>query len=94
MITSTKIYFVIAFWLFSRLIRISPFANRLSADSYPSVQRLRCLANYEAMRFSDPIATFSKNLVNRMKETSIKSNGNYIAVHLRFEEVSFFVTCF
>ncbi|KMZ73923.1 Peptide-O-fucosyltransferase [Zostera marina] len=69
-----------------RLIRISPFANRLSADSYPSVQRLRCLANYEAMRFSDPIATFSKNLVNRMKETSIKSNGNYIAVHLRFEE--------
>ncbi|OAY78008.1 Uncharacterized protein ACMD2_25056 [Ananas comosus] len=41
-----------------KLIRISPFANRLSFDAPPAVQRLRCLANFEALRFSNPIATF------------------------------------
>ncbi|XP_077236092.1 O-fucosyltransferase family protein isoform X2 [Tasmannia lanceolata] len=69
-----------------RVIRISPFANRLSFDAPPAVQRLRCLANYEALRFSDPIETFSETLVSRMKEHSVNNNGKYIAVHLRFEE--------
>ncbi|KAL6001519.1 Protein ESMERALDA 1 [Asimina triloba] len=53
------------------IIRISPFANRLSFDAPPAVQRLRCLANYEALR---------------MKERSVNNNAKYIAVHLRFEE--------
>lgn len=69
-----------------RLIRISPFANRLSFDAPPVVQRLRCLANFEALKFSNPIATLSETLVSRMKEKSTASNGKYIAVHLRFEE--------
>uniref|UniRef100_A0A0E0L3E8 O-fucosyltransferase family protein n=1 Tax=Oryza punctata TaxID=4537 RepID=A0A0E0L3E8_ORYPU len=69
-----------------RLIRISPFANRLSFDAPPVVQRLRCLANFEALKFSNPIATLSETLVSRMKEKSMASNGKYIAVHLRFEE--------
>jgi hypothetical protein len=73
-----------------RLIRISPFANRLSFDAPPVVQRLRCLANFEALKFSNPIATLSETLVSRMKEKSTASNGKYIAVHLRFEEVGFF----
>uniref|UniRef100_A0A0D9WHB6 O-fucosyltransferase family protein n=1 Tax=Leersia perrieri TaxID=77586 RepID=A0A0D9WHB6_9ORYZ len=70
-----------------RLIRISPFANRLSFDAPSAVQRLRCLANFEALKFSKPIATLSETLVTRMKEKSMASNGKYIAVHLRFEEV-------
>ncbi|XP_077241092.1 protein ESMERALDA 1-like isoform X2 [Tasmannia lanceolata] len=69
-----------------RLIRISPFANRLSFDAPPAVQHLRCLANYEALRFSEPIETFAETLVSRMKEHSVINNGKYIAVHLRFEE--------
>ncbi|XP_066307393.1 protein ESMERALDA 1-like isoform X1 [Miscanthus floridulus] len=69
-----------------RLIRISPFANRLSFDAPPAVQRLRCLANFEALKFSKPITTISNILVSRMREKSVENNGKYVAVHLRFEE--------
>ncbi|KAJ4972466.1 hypothetical protein NE237_005640 [Protea cynaroides] len=67
------------------VVRISPFANRLSFDAPPVVQRLRCLANYEALKFSNPIATLADDLVARMKERSANNNGKYVAVHLRFE---------
>ncbi|KAL0000212.1 hypothetical protein SO802_019814 [Lithocarpus litseifolius] len=69
-----------------QVIRISPFANRLSIDAPPAVQRLRCLANYEALRFSSPIRTLGESLVARMKERSANNGGKYISVHLRFEE--------
>ncbi|KAH7672742.1 GDP-fucose protein O-fucosyltransferase protein [Dioscorea alata] len=69
-----------------RFIRISPFANRLSLNAPPVVQRLRCLANFEALRFSKSISTLAETLVSRMKERSADSDGRYIAVHLRFEE--------
>ncbi|XP_015895500.1 protein ESMERALDA 1 isoform X1 [Ziziphus jujuba] len=69
-----------------KVIRISPFANRLSFDAPPAVQRLRCLANYEALKFSSPILTLGETLVARMKERSAKYGGKYVSVHLRFEE--------
>ncbi|XWS22839.1 hypothetical protein CRYUN_Cryun29cG0070300 [Craigia yunnanensis] len=69
-----------------KIIRISPFANRLSFDAPPAVQRLRCLANYEALRFSSPILSLGETLVARMKEFSANSGGKYVSVHLRFEE--------
>ncbi|KAJ6890952.1 hypothetical protein NC651_024460 [Populus alba x Populus x berolinensis] len=69
-----------------RVIRISPFANRLSFDVPPAVQRLRCLANYEALRFSNPILTMGETLVARMKERSASHGGKYVSIHLRFEE--------
>ncbi|XP_042501600.1 protein ESMERALDA 1-like isoform X1 [Macadamia integrifolia] len=69
-----------------QVIRISPFANRLSFDVPPAVQRFRCLANYEALQFSNPIATLANSLVAKMKERSANNNGKYVAVHLRFEE--------
>ncbi|CAM8938282.1 hypothetical protein QQ045_013989 [Rhodiola kirilowii] len=69
-----------------KVIRISPFANRLSFDAPPAVQRLRCLANYETLRFSNPILTLGENLVARMKALSANNSGKYISVHLRFEE--------
>lgn len=69
-----------------KVIRISPFANRLSFDAPPAVQRLRCLANYEALRFSNPLLTMGETLVARMKERSSSSSGKYVSVHLRFEE--------
>ncbi|XP_029122618.1 protein ESMERALDA 1 isoform X2 [Elaeis guineensis] len=73
-------------WRDPRFIRISPFANRLSFDAPSTVQRLRCLANFEALRFSNPIATLAEKLISRMKEQSTDNNGRYLAVHLRFEE--------
>uniref|UniRef100_A0A2P2JNR8 O-fucosyltransferase family protein n=2 Tax=Rhizophora mucronata TaxID=61149 RepID=A0A2P2JNR8_RHIMU len=69
-----------------KVIRISPFANRLSFDAPPVVQRLRCLANYEALRFAGPILTLGETLVARMKERSVNYGGKYVSVHLRFEE--------
>ncbi|KAL2558944.1 O-fucosyltransferase family protein [Forsythia ovata] len=69
-----------------KIIRISPFANRLSFDAPPSVQRLRCLANYQALRFSNSISALGDTLVARMKERSANNSGKYISVHLRFEE--------
>lgn len=66
---------------------MSPFANRLSTDAPPAVQRLRCLTNYQALSFSDPISTLGKILVERMKKHSAKNGGKYVSVHLRFEEV-------
>ncbi|XP_051146281.1 protein ESMERALDA 1-like [Andrographis paniculata] len=69
-----------------KVIRISPFANRLSFDAPPAVQRLRCLANYQALRFSNPILTLGETLVARMKARSANNSAKYISVHLRFEE--------
>ncbi|KAK9276095.1 hypothetical protein L1049_005626 [Liquidambar formosana] len=68
------------------VIRISPFANRLSFDAPSAVQQLRCLANYEALKFSSPILTLGEGLVARMRERSANNSGKYISVHLRFEE--------
>ena len=78
-------------WEFThfRVIRISPFANRLSFDAPPAVQRLRCLANYKALRFANPILSLGEILVARMRERSASNGGKYISVHLRFEEVCF-----
>ncbi|KAK7273838.1 hypothetical protein RIF29_14902 [Crotalaria pallida] len=69
-----------------KVIRISPFANRLSFDVPPVVQRLRCLANYEALRFSSPILTVGESLVARMRKRSAMNGGKYVSIHLRFEE--------
>ncbi|XP_039829414.1 protein ESMERALDA 1-like isoform X2 [Panicum virgatum] len=69
-----------------RLVRISPFANQLSFDAPPAVRRLRCLANFEALKFSKLITTISNTLVSRMRGKSAGNNGKYVAVHLRFEE--------
>jgi len=75
------------------VIRISPFANRLSSEVAPSVQRLRCLANYEALRFSEPITSLADKLVERMIKHSSNSDGKYISVHLRFEEDMIAFSC-
>lgn len=73
------------FWC--RVIRVSPFANRLAMNIPPEIQFLRCLANYEALRFSSPILTFARELVSRMIAKSSRDDGKYVSVHLRFEEV-------
>ena len=71
-------------------MRIAPFSNRLALSVPSSVQRLRCLADYEALQFSEPIRGLAKNMVNRMVKNSSHSGGKYVSVHLRFEEVLLF----
>jgi hypothetical protein len=68
-------------------VRIAPFSNRL-ANSVPSnIHALRCLANYEALRFSVPIRNLADSMVGRMIKKSSLTGGKYMSVHLRFEEV-------
>ncbi|KAL8125203.1 O-fucosyltransferase 10-like isoform X2 [Apium graveolens] len=69
-----------------RVIRIAPFANRLAVNLPPQIQSLRCLANYEALRFAVPILALARKLVKRMTENVSSSSSKFISVHLRFEE--------
>ncbi|KAJ1439226.1 GDP-fucose protein O-fucosyltransferase [Sesbania bispinosa] len=59
-----------------------PFSNECPS----TIQFLRCLTNYKALRFSSSISAIGKKLVYRMMEKSSRTDGKYIAVHLRFEE--------
>ncbi|XP_050251581.1 O-fucosyltransferase 9 isoform X2 [Quercus robur] len=67
-------------------VRIAPFSNRLAQEVPSNVQWLRCLVNYEALRFSGPIRRLAENMVDRMVKNSSQSGGKYVSVHLRFEE--------
>ncbi|XP_010246042.1 PREDICTED: uncharacterized protein At1g04910 isoform X3 [Nelumbo nucifera] len=73
-------------WRDSRAVRIAPFSNRLAQAVPSSIQGLRCLANYEALRFSQPIRTLAEKMVDRMVKNSSMSGGKYVSVHLRFEK--------
>ncbi|PIA47260.1 hypothetical protein AQUCO_01400145v1 [Aquilegia coerulea] len=69
-----------------RAVRIAPFSNRLAHAVPSNIQDLRCLANYEALRFSRSIRLLAERMVDRMVKNSSISGGKYISVHLRFEE--------
>ncbi|KAI3419819.1 O-fucosyltransferase family protein [Psidium guajava] len=68
------------------VIRLAPFANRLSMNVPPHIQLLRCLTNFKALRFSSSIAVLADKIVGRMREKSLRTGGKYVSIHLRFEE--------
>lgn len=75
-------------------VRIAPFSNRLAHSVPMNIQALRCLTNYKALRFSEPIRILADNMVDRMIKRSFLSGGKYVSVHLRFEEVLLkFILC-
>jgi hypothetical protein len=49
----------------------------------PALQRLRCRANYAALRFAPPIQQLAARLVARLRRRA----PHYLALHLRFEKV-------
>ncbi|KAL9252828.1 O-fucosyltransferase 9-like protein [Drosera capensis] len=67
-------------------VRVAPFSNRLAHAVPPNIQSLRCFANFEALRFSEPIRSLAEVMVQRMVERSSKNGGKYVSVHLRFEK--------
>ncbi|KMZ61114.1 Peptide-O-fucosyltransferase [Zostera marina] len=54
--------------------------SRLSKDLPPDLQKLRCKAAFQALRFAAPIMELGNKLTERMR-----SEGPYLALHLRME---------
>ncbi|KAI3736450.1 hypothetical protein L6452_15991 [Arctium lappa] len=64
-----------------KAVLLTKFDYRLSNRLATNLQKLRCRANYHALRFTDPIIEMGKTLVERMR----KKSNRFIALHLRFE---------
>ncbi|KAJ7965743.1 O-fucosyltransferase [Quillaja saponaria] len=73
---------IASLWDEYQVIRASKSDVRLANNNLPpDIQRLRCRACYEALRFAPQIEKMGKLLVERMR-----SFGPYIALHLRYEK--------
>ncbi|KAH0874011.1 hypothetical protein HID58_071373 [Brassica napus] len=73
---------IIMFSSFTQVIRAAKSDSRLVNNGLPpDIQKLRCRACYEALRFSTKIRSMGQILVDRMR-----SYGLYIALHLRYEK--------
>ncbi|KAK1553961.1 hypothetical protein Q3G72_005832 [Acer saccharum] len=73
---------IASMWDDYQVIRAAKSDSRLANNNLPpDIQKLRCRACYEALRFAPQIEAMGKLLVDRMR-----SFGPYIALHLRYEK--------
>ncbi|PKI39787.1 hypothetical protein CRG98_039832 [Punica granatum] len=63
------------------VVQLTKFDYRLANDLDDELQKLRCRANYHALRFTKPINQLGQKLNTRMRKVAKR----YVAVHLRFE---------
>ncbi|XP_076920033.1 protein ROOT HAIR SPECIFIC 17-like [Bidens hawaiensis] len=64
-----------------KVVMLTKYDYRLSNNLDIDLQKLRCQANYHALRYTDPIREMGKRLVERMRMKS----EQYITLHLRYE---------
>eukprot|EP00850_Spirogloea_muscicola_P013667 SM000094S24684 [mRNA] locus=s94:113413:116557:+ [translate_table: standard] len=69
----------------SRILHLEAFSlsDTHSLSAGDELQAVRCLINYEALRFSASVEKIAERMVERMREAAAEGGGRFLAVDLR-----------